>query len=50
LSPHNMTLIAISPIDEDQIFGVVPTSTIAQLKASLQTLCIHYRISDHYLA
>jgi hypothetical protein len=50
LSPHNMTLIAISPIDEDQIFGVVPTSTIAQLQAGLQTLCIHYRMSDHYLA
>jgi hypothetical protein len=48
LSPHGMTLIAITPIDESQNFALVPISRIAQLINALNSLCIHHLVSPQY--
>lgn len=48
LSVHDMTLLAISPIDEFQRFGLVPTSSTELLKVTLSKLCIHHLLAPCY--
>ena len=45
LAPHGLTLIAISPIDELQAFGVVGTRNLDALRQALATLCIYVRVA-----
>ena len=45
LAPHGLTLIAISPIDELQAFGVVGTRNLEGLRQALANLCIYNRVA-----
>lgn len=48
LSPHGLTLIAISPMDEYQAFGLVSNQNLTALSAALQTLCIYCELAPRY--
>jgi hypothetical protein len=43
LSPYLVTLIALSPIDEHQRFGLVPVASLSALEHILGRLCIVFR-------
>jgi hypothetical protein len=48
LSPHGLTLIAISPMDEYQAFGLVSNQNLTALSAALKTLCIYCESAPRY--
>jgi hypothetical protein len=45
---HELTLIAIGPVDEFQTFGLVSNENIAALSAALKKLCIYCEMPSRY--